>query len=501
MLTIKIQDIDRTNLIDWSLFELTKVLTKEVDTLNFSIKVHAGQTYFPEVGQEITIWEGATKIYGGVIVEAERKIGGRLKRYDIICKDYHYWLDRVLVYKSYENQNAGDIVKDIINVFTVGFTTTNVQTGSKIEKIQFNYEQVSRAIQQIAERINWDWYVDENKDLHFFSKEFATAPFELNDTGGNFIWNSLQFNTNINQVKNSIFVRGGTEALGPKTFTKIADGGQRIFNLGYEFTDLTIKKGGVVQTLGKDGITDPDTVDVLYNPNNQTAIFREDNKPANGVEFWWSGNASMPVIVHVEDSASITLYGEFQFRILDKSISSNAEAKQRALAELEKYKTDTSEVVFRTKKEGLVVGQKIRLNSAYWGIDKWFLINRIITKVVDPLVNEKEHIVSLIASEQVGIIDVLSKFLISDPNKNITIYQDEILSKYKSVSEVCKILETITKKAHELISEIGSILENIRKDPWGVGIAPTWVLGPYAPPTGDSDPKRPIFLDRGGWVY
>lgn len=441
MLTIKINGVDKSNQIDWGSFELINVLTKEVDTFSFLLRVHSGKTYLPTIGQEIEIFDGATKIYGGYIVEFERKIEGKVKKYSITCKDYHYALDRRLVFRNYSNQSAGSIVIDIINNFTTGFTTNNVKTGPTIEDIQFNYEQVSRAIQQIAERINWDWYVDENKDVHFFSKEDYLAPFELNDTEGNFIWNSIQLNTNINNIKNCVYIRGGMEMLGPKTFKKIADGTQRIFNLGYDFTNLTIKKGGVVQTLGKDGVDEPDTVDILYNPNNQTAIFRDDNKPANGVEVEWSGNASMPVVAQAKNLISISQFGLFEFLIRDKTIISNAEAKQRADAELVKFLVDTNEFVFRTRKDGLKVGQKMRFNSSYWEIDKWFTIKRVITKIINPITSEREYIVTCFGSEIIGIIDILGKLLSTDPNKNIEIFKNEILAKYFTVSDNFKMTD------------------------------------------------------------
>jgi len=433
-LTIKIAGIDRTKQIDWHSYQLINVLSREIDTLEFDLKVHSGKVYKPALAQEVEVFEGGVKIYGGYIIEILRKVEAMKEVWHIICKDYHYGLDRKLVYKSYFDKHAGTIVKDIIQTFTSGFTAFNVELGPRINSIRFNYENVSRAIQQVADRINYDWYVDQNRNLHFFSKESHIAPFKLDDTSGNFIWNSLNVTQHISQIKNQVFVQGGIQILGPKVFKYRGDGVTRSFSTVYEMTDLTVKKGGVVQTIGKDGVDDPAIVDVLYNPSKYVIIFREDNKPASGVEVEISGNASMPVFVQVGDYESIKKYGVFQFRIIDKSIVSQFEARQRALAELEKYKRETGEVTFRTRKDGLKVGQKILLSSSILGITKYFTINRIISRIEEPVSNKKLYEVSLIGSEQIGVIEVLKDLLLDQPAKNIEIAQYEILYRYFSIA-------------------------------------------------------------------
>ena len=441
MLTIKINAVDKTSSIEWSTFEIRKGLTKEPSSLFFTLKVHSGKPYIPNLGEEVEIFDEATKIFGGYVVEAERKIDGKVKRYEIICKDYQYALDRRLVSKIYSADYAGNTVKSIISDFTTGFTTTNVETGVTVDKITFNYSAISKAIQDLADRVGFDWYVDQNKDIHFFNPEGQFAPFELNDEGGNFYWNSIQFNTNINNIKNFVTVRGGMEALGAITDKRKGDGQRRIFDIGYEYTNFTVKKDNVVQTLGKDGVDDSETVDVLYNPSNHTIIFREDNKPADGIIVEWSGNAVRPVIVADGNYNSIAAYGRFDFMFIDKSITTTTEARQRVQVELKKFEADTNELVFITNKNGLKVGQRIRLNSNYWGIDKWFTIKRILLKVRDPNAAEKEYIVNCSGSEVIGIVDILSKLLVDNQIKQIVVNQYEVVNRYMTLSDIFKMAD------------------------------------------------------------
>ena len=78
----------------------------------------------PDISDEVTLEEGAVKIFGGVVVERnEVSRGGLLLGYQIRCKDYSQFLDRKVVTKSYANQTARAIVLDIIATFTSGFTT------------------------------------------------------------------------------------------------------------------------------------------------------------------------------------------------------------------------------------------------------------------------------------------------------------------------------------------------------------------------------------------
>jgi hypothetical protein len=451
-LKIKINGVDRTSLIEWDSFELVQVLTKEVDTFSFRLKKYAGQTYSPDLTNEVVIYDGDTKIYGGIIVELTETSEGLLREIEVTCKDYSHLLDKKLVVESYEagrttNLYAGDIVKDIISKYTTGFTTNNVSTGPTIESIKFNYSPVTKAIQEICDQIGYDWYVDENKDIHFFSEEQNLAPFELNDTEGNFVWNSLVIKKDISQLRNAIYVRGGdyTETITPENGEKyVADGQQRFFPISNAFNpDVNFKvekstdSGSTWVDLveGRYGVDSPNDYDVLYDPNKKFVVFREDNKPANGNIIRVSGKFTLPIIVYVRDEDSIAKYGEYQYREVDKSIKSKEEAKQRAKRILADYAENTTEAQFTTYKNGLKVGQKIRVNSEIRGIDEWFTINKILTKVRSAETGEREYQVYMLASETKGIIDVLTKLLVTDPNKNIEILTGEILDKYTAWKE------------------------------------------------------------------
>lgn len=444
MLTLKINTIDRSSSVDWSSLSWVSILTKEVDRFEFNIKKTSAKT-IPALGDTIELLEDGLKLFGGILVERNEKIiGGILIGYDCRAKDWSAKLDGKLVVKSYANQTADAIVQNIIITYTTGFTVVNVKPSVSVGSIKFNYEQVSRALTQLADQINWDWYVDPDKDIHFFDEETATAPFNLDDTSGNYEWATLEINNTILNLKNYVFVRGGeykkTISEANSVDSYLGDGTKKTFQLAYKYDNITVKKGGVVQTIGTDQQTDPATVDLLYNFNEKFIKFTA--APANAATVVIFGDAFIPIIAAVRDQGSIATYGEFQQAKIDKSIASVSEAQSRAKTELKKYSESTFEARFKTTKTGLRVGQQIQVGSVIRGFPtKKFKINRINGKARGN--DHMEYEVFLIASGEITFTDIMVGLLSKD-NKNITIATNEVLQRLEVFSEGITLADALT---------------------------------------------------------
>lgn len=121
---------------------------------------------------------------------------------------------------------------------TLGYTRSNALTATQVVSyIAFNFMETSKCLIKLAQLFLWQWYVDENKDIHFFAKFEEGAPFNLTDDGGKYVYRSLLFNQNADQLRNSIFVRGG-EYLGPSLTEDLSvqvDGVAKIFKVGYNY--------------------------------------------------------------------------------------------------------------------------------------------------------------------------------------------------------------------------------------------------------------------------
>lgn len=434
-LVLKINTTDRSSWIDWPSVQKVEGLTKEPDTLSFSIRKTPSKT-IPALGDEVTLEEDAVKIFGGIVVGRREQIeGGILVGWDLSVKDFTHTLDRKLVAKRYENQTARAIILDIISTYTTGFTTTNVATDTPlIGSVKFNYEPVSKAIQQIADLIGWDWYVDYDKDIHFFAENTVPAPFNITDTSDNLEWGSLVFDRNILEMVNSVIVRGGEYkraiAEGDAIDTYEAQAGQVTFPLAYKYDDIVVKKNGSSQTIGVDNITDPGTVQVLYNFTEKFVTFTSALSAGDDIVVY--GDAYIPLIAQVRDQTSLTAYGEYQKVIVDKTITSLDQARTLGKARLLEWADGAYEGSFKTTTTGLKTGQYITINSTLRGVNATFKINRITGRARTP--NQMEYTVQFLTSGELTFTDIMVELLGRD-RKQIVISDDEVIQRFEALDE------------------------------------------------------------------
>lgn len=442
-LVLKIATVDRSSSVNWRSLSVTSVLSKEVDQMEFTIRKTSGSKYIPTAGQEVTLEEDTIKIFGGVIIEIQEIVeAGILLSYKIRCKDYSHFLDRKLATKIYEGYEAGDIVTDLITTYTTGFTTTNVPASSPIiQTMKFNYEQLTRALTKIADTIGWDWYVDPDKDIHFFNADSSVAPFDLTDTGDTFEWKSLEINQNIQQLRNVVYVRGGEYK---KTIIEAdaidkyeAQANQVTFQLAYKYDNITVEKNGIVQTVGIDNIDTLASKDCLYNFQEKFITF---NPLTAGDDIVVYGDAYIPVIAQARDGDSIVAYGEYQTVVIDKNITSIEEAQLRARIELIKYASGAYEASFKTKQTGLRVGQRINVNlSTNRSVTRTLKINRITGKADSS--GTMEYTVYVVSSGQVTLHDIFIELLERD-KQNIVIAPNEVIQALEILFETLSVTDS-----------------------------------------------------------
>ena len=177
---IKINGVDKTNIVRVRSLRISDAVN-ERSTGNISIMDING-LYRPEVGQEVTIWDGVTQLFGGSIDDVpEEKISGAVAlRYNgIPLVDHHQLADRRLVAEVYENELAGDIVKDIITKYLAseGITPGIIQDGPTITRAVFNYIYTSQCLEELSELTGLQWLIRPDKSLCFFDRAtFIGAP-------------------------------------------------------------------------------------------------------------------------------------------------------------------------------------------------------------------------------------------------------------------------------------------------------------------------------------
>ncbi len=503
-IVLKVNGVDKSNQVDWASVTKEEVLTKEPDSLSFLIRNYTGKTYRPAIGDEVTLYNDVTLIFGGVVIETRDTLdGGLLKHFLVKCKDYTQYLDRYLVAKTYEAMTIDDIIADILVEFTDGtITDTNVVAPILVEKVVFNYLTVSQALQKLTEVVGgYDWYIDYSKDIHFFQNTVTAAPFSLDDTGGNFNYQSLELKQDNSQLRNSITVRGGDFEGTAVDNQQVADGVQRVFFVGYDLTSFLAYKAlaasptsFVALTVGADGKDNPASFDTLYNPNNGLLIFPESSKPAIDDVIKYTGIPIFPLITQQQDIASVAANGEYEYVIIDKTIRSKEAAIQRALAELLKYSTVLSKGTFDTRTSGLRTGQLITIACTLRGISGTYKIERITTVLRTPssVTSDLLFRVSFVSTVDVTLVDVLNKLLIKDPANQLDIGQNEVIARIYTKLETITLSEvTSTSQSHNPQTETITAGEasNAVKD-----LGTIFVVGEYVP-VNFADTKRMFLLD------
>jgi len=248
---------------------ISNVITSRPDSCQLTVQ---DPDTAPVAGQIVQVYRDTTAnmLFAGPIVSMlSKQLAPSSMEYSLICSDYQYLLDKKLVVAAYTNQTCKAIIEDIITNFTdaaIGFTTVNVDTGPTIAKIAFNYIAPSDCIRQLAEMVMYEWYVDTNKDLHFFAEETAFAPLEITDAALLSTISHFNLRPDYAQIRNKVTVRGSYTLSDPYTENQVADGEQRAFKLGYRPHALSIEEAGVPQVKGVENINEDDgTYDYMMN--------------------------------------------------------------------------------------------------------------------------------------------------------------------------------------------------------------------------------------------
>ena len=102
---VKINSVDKTNLIDWPTFQFDQALTQQIDTVKFSIKRTPTKTFKPELNDDIEVLEDAVLVFGGKVVKSEEIIEAGLQTIQVTCKDHSHEMDGRLVVDIFENND------------------------------------------------------------------------------------------------------------------------------------------------------------------------------------------------------------------------------------------------------------------------------------------------------------------------------------------------------------------------------------------------------------
>ena len=370
---------------------IKNALTSEPDTATFLLRDPVSA---PREGHAIQIYvdDVSDMRFAGIIdtvVESPLSTFS-VMQYQVSAIDYARVLEYTLVATVYQNQTDAAIITDIItnNVSAVwGFTLTNVLTGTTISEISFNYVTVAEAIRMIAELTGYEWYVDYNKDIHYFPASTTIAPYHIIDTAL-FSFQNFFLQPDFSNVRNKVTVTGGTFLSSPLTESFAGDDTTATYTLTYKPHELVLTENGVNKTVGIINITDPSTVDYIMDYWNKT-VERQAGVLPTGTTLAATYSYDVKVITQTEDvGAQATIAaleggdGIHEYRLVDNSIQSIDEAQLRAEAETRMYSVPLVRGGFNTFENGFAAGQLITINLTGGNYNGDYLIRRVTHKSI-----------------------------------------------------------------------------------------------------------------------
>jgi hypothetical protein len=201
----------------------------------------------PQQGQAVYIGLGSSdhRIFGGQIV----RVGQTQSRYieqpiwHVECEDYHRLMDRRLVSDRFLSEDAGDIIRTIVNSYTSGFTANHIQSGmGTVDEIEFTKEHPSKAITRVLNRVGGRWRLDPYRDVHAFVGQEGgvaeAAPITSSATVSKH-WN-WRHERDVTQARTKIYVHGFGTAAAAGDAILFPDGSSLAFGYAAGDTDLFV---------------------------------------------------------------------------------------------------------------------------------------------------------------------------------------------------------------------------------------------------------------------
>lgn len=341
--------------------EITEVIQSEANSMMCEF-VFKDPADVPSVGSEIIYKDGSRFLFGGFISAmspVEFGKGGAFV-YDVEATDYTYLMNNKIARRAYSNATLKTIVEDLIGTYAgeYNFTTTNVETGPTLASITFDHISLRQCFEKIAKRTGYVWWIDYEKNVYFQSQQTDTAPEDLRDSLDNHL--ELAINYDTSQVRNAVIVIGselGEQSSSTSVETFTGDGETRSWTLVDRPSNVvSIKVNGVAQQFSLD-VNERDTDNFIYSFSG--ASFRQTAGEttltgSDTIEIEY--NPRIPIVARRVDQNSITTLKAFEggdgiheYTIKEASITSRAEAIERADQELAEFADPLVNGIFKTR--------------------------------------------------------------------------------------------------------------------------------------------------------
>ena len=217
-------------------FETNMIATEAIG--NFSIVLDNNAGTYDDIytgGEVIEFYadldDASNKILKGTVNTVEKTFSAD-KGQIITLKGEHVsgeLLD-ITVTKSYADTAISTILTNIISEYLTGYTTTNVVATTDTATVNWSHKPFWDCVIELCNLAEYDCYVDNDKDFHFFAKNSILNTTEAVVSHDNFL--SLEgFGTDTVEVKNRIIVYGEDDQGIPIIYTAEDSSSQTSYNV------------------------------------------------------------------------------------------------------------------------------------------------------------------------------------------------------------------------------------------------------------------------------
>lgn len=326
----------------------------------------------PTLSQVKLVDNGANvTLFAGVVNDPYLQVTGpNRNEWTLKCTDYVIYADNALIPQSvYNGMTADQIVIAVTRAANCGITARSIASGGfvapgpTLAQVILPWQTLSstwRTLAQLASSSTpYGWYVDENRNLHFFDQTtalgsgvtFTTVPTASGSYTQGHIKQDSQFayEWDATTIRNKIIVQGANQTVtspltGPSTDTWRADGVTTAWPLRYTVSSvstLTLNGTTTAITFVSDGSVSTAPWSVEQNAIGQWFLVAL-SAPSAGtvIKLWYT--FQIPVIAQALDTASQTTYtgpngGVFAEFISDTSLTTVPMALARAQREKTEY--------------------------------------------------------------------------------------------------------------------------------------------------------------------
>lgn len=331
-------------------------------------------------GSEIEIIQ-AGNIFRGWVSSTPKSLNRELRLVSFEGSAFSTKTKKIVVTESYEDEQIDYIVFDLFDKYAPWVDTSPIEECQHKISYRFNDEFLWDAMNRLAEISGYQWYIDDNKKLHFFQKSSRVNPLILN--GNNYVRGSARFDKDSTRLVNKLWVKGAKTLSDPHTdyFPRITP--ESVWRLKYKpdlDAGITVLADGAPATLGIYGEDNWVDFDFMYDKDYNALLTSQSTASYAYVTYQYR----RPLKFLLEDPGSQDKYGVFE-DILNVETEDRVLARDFGIRYISKFANPVLNGTIQPIIQGDMIfreGELIKIEIPHLKIDEFLQIKQVTLESV-----------------------------------------------------------------------------------------------------------------------